>query len=214
MASRVPRAVIISLSLSTPAPGSAVPERPSVEVPGACQLGCYRARLGGDQARGCPPLCPLRASLSHLTAPPRLPGSCLGLFLLCPMSSPCSPHPPAAQTSTSVRRTASSAGPARCASTPVAATSVWTRRAPPPTGRAPAPGKGQAGWGWGRWGAAGLPGAGRWGTLAPGEPDSSSSRKALSRARGSTLPEFLGAAPELKGNMPSRKALFLQSFGM
>lgn len=51
----------------------------------------------GDQARGYPPCCPLRASLSHLThpSPPRLPGSCLGLFLLCPMSSPCSPHPPA-----------------------------------------------------------------------------------------------------------------------
>ena len=73
MASRVPRAVSISLSLSTPAPGSAVPECPPVEVPGACQLGCYRARLGGDQARGCPPLCPLRASLSHLTAPPTPP---------------------------------------------------------------------------------------------------------------------------------------------
>ena len=73
--------------------------------------------------------------------------------------------------------------------------------------------------GWGV-GADGLPRAGQRDTLAPGEPDSSFSRKAVSRARGprrargSTLPELLGGAPELKGNMPSRKALFLQLFGM
>lgn len=82
-----------------------------------------------------------------------------------------------------------------------------------PAGLQPRVRAGLAGGG-GRWGAAGLPGAGQRGTLAPREPDPSSSRKALSRARGSTLPEFLGGAPELKGNMPSRKALFLQPFGM
>lgn len=153
VASRGPRAVIVSLSLSTPAPGSAVPGVPTWgdrDVPGACQLGCYRARLGGDRARGCPPRCPLRASLSHLTAPPHaslVPA--LGSFPFAPSLHPALLTHLPAQTSTSVRRTASSAGPARCASTPVAATSVWTRRAPPPTGRAPAPGKGRAGGGWG-----------------------------------------------------------------
>lgn len=42
-------------------------------------------------------------------------------------------------------------GPARCASTPEAATSVWTRHVLPPTGRAPAQGKGSVGLsvGWG-----------------------------------------------------------------
>ena len=73
----------------------------------------------------------------------------LGSFPFAPCLHPALLTHLPAQTSTSVRRTASSAGPARCASTPVAATSVWTRRALPPTGRAPAPGKGQAGWGWG-----------------------------------------------------------------
>lgn len=54
---------------------------------------------------------------------------------------------PSSQTSTSASRTGSSAGPASCASTPAAATSVWTRPVPPPTARAPAPGKRAGGWG-------------------------------------------------------------------
>lgn len=63
------------------------------------------------------------------------PSALLLLHLLTPFTP--------TQTSTSVRKVALSVGPARCASTPVAATSVWTRPVPPPTGRAPAPGKGQ-----------------------------------------------------------------------
>lgn len=147
VASRGPRAVIVSLSLSMPAPGSAVPRVPTWgegEVPGACQLGCHSVRLAGDRARGCPPRCPLRALLSHLTrpSPPHLLAPALGSFPFTPCLHPALLTRLPAQTSTSVRRTASSVGPARCASTPGAATSVWTRHVPPPTGRAPAPGKG------------------------------------------------------------------------
>lgn len=60
--------------------------------------------------------------------------------LSCVLSSHLPPHP-TAQTSTSVRKTASSVGLARCASTLEGASSVWTHPVPPPTGRAPALGK-------------------------------------------------------------------------
>ena len=93
VASRGPRAVIVSLSLSMPAPGSAVPRVPTWgegEVPGACQLGCHSVRLAGDRARGCPPRCPLRALLSHLTrpSPPHLLAPALGSFPFTPCLHP------------------------------------------------------------------------------------------------------------------------------
>lgn len=123
-----PRAALISPSLSTPALGLGGPQSDHLgKWGGARRLppGLSWVRLAGDRGRGRAPHCPRKASLSHLTLPQRLPWLLLGplpalLHLFTPHLFTYFP----AQTSTSVRRTASSVGPARCASTPAAATSV------------------------------------------------------------------------------------------
>ena len=69
MASRGPKAVV-SLSLSTPAPGSVVPRVPTWgegEVPGACQLGCHSVSWGSG--KGLPTL----LSSEGIALPPNLP---------------------------------------------------------------------------------------------------------------------------------------------
>lgn len=135
------------------------------------------ARLAGDKGRGAAHLQPPKAFLSHLLATPApapampslVPASSLSplLDLFTLSSSPTSPS----QISTSVRRMASSVGLARCASIPVAATSVWTRHVLPPTGRAPAQGEAErAGAGVGvNWKWGGVLSSGSWaaGTVAP-----------------------------------------------
>lgn len=111
-------------------------------VPGACGLGYLGSGWRGTRREGCPPPSP-STGLSLPLSPPCLPWGLPSALPFAPSSHPSPrPHHLPAQTSTSARRTASSVGPARCALTPVAATSVWTRRVPPPTGRAPAQGKG------------------------------------------------------------------------
>ena len=99
------------------------------EVPGACQLGSHRSRWLG-----------LLSCLAPTPMPSVVPalGPSTSLHFFTRISLPTSPT----QTSTSVRRMALSVGPARCALTPAAATSVWTRHVRPPTVKAPAQGKG------------------------------------------------------------------------
>ena len=136
---------------------------------GACRLGCGGSGWLGTGDGAAHLRCPPRAFLSPVTLPDTFSGSCLGPSPLYPSFHPYLLTNLPTQTSTSVRRMASSVGPARCVSTPVAATSVWTRHVLPPTGRAPAPGKGGVGCGVN--GADCLPGAD---PLAPVQPDSTS----------------------------------------
>lgn len=156
---------------------------------GACRLGCGGSGWLGTGDGAAHLRCPPRAFLSPVTLPDTFSGSCLGPSPLYPSFHPYLLTNLPTQTSTSVRRMASSVGPARCVSTPVAATSVWTRHVLPPTGRAPAPGKGGVGCGVN--GADCLPGAD---PLAPVQPDSTS-RQATSQA--GALP---GPVGQLCGN--------------
>lgn len=93
-----PRAALISPSLSTPAVALGGPQSAHLgKWGGARRLppGLSWVRLAGDRGRGRAPRCPRKASLSHLTLPPRLPWLLLGPLPLCsiflpPISSPTS----------------------------------------------------------------------------------------------------------------------------